>query len=233
MRGVSYARSGRVAPLVVTGLGALGVAAIAVWLAAGSIERRPLDDVPSNAEPEPQIPDAANMATPFMTPGVRRPLAVAAGEAQLDDDTEIIGVTVAGVNRAYVVTALSSTSTHIVNDVIQDRAVSVTYCDRTDRARIFKVPDKTAPGKQTIIALSLLGWNGDQMLLQLDGESYAHDAVEIPLTDVPFERTTWEKWKAAHPQTDVFTGVPSSQEGGQQEPPGASNAQDSSKETPQ
>ncbi len=228
MRGMSYARSGRVAPLVAIGLATLSVAAIAVWLAAGSIERRPLDDDPSNEASEPQIPDAADMATPFMTPGVRRPRAIAAGEAQLDDDTEIIGVTVEGVNRAYVVTAMSSTSTHIVNDVIQDRAVSVTYCDRTDHTRIF-----TAANERTTIALSLAGWDGDQMLLQLDGKPYSHNSAEIPLTEVPFERTTWAEWKAAHPQTDVFIGVPSSKEGGQQEPPGASNAQGSSKETSQ
>jgi hypothetical protein len=89
------------------------------------------------ASTEPDYDPTAMLtdSTPFMAPGVDRPPAVAADEATVPDDAEIIGVTADGQSRAYLVSALSGMTTHIANDLLGDVPVSVTDCDRTELRR--------------------------------------------------------------------------------------------------
>jgi hypothetical protein len=145
--------------------------------------------------------DAAEMSTPFIFPGIEQPETLSANDVDLEDDAEVLGIHVSGKYRAYVVTALSALSSHVVNDLIAETAVSVTYCDRADCARVL-----TKSTNGNTIKLMIGGFMDGKMAVQLDGVFYPQDSKDIPLTDLPFERTTWKKWKASHPETDVYTG---------------------------
>ncbi len=76
-------------------------------------------------------------SSPFMWPGVKDPPIVSAGEANLKDDEPIIGIEINGHFRAYRQAGLAGVTGHVVNDLIQETPVTVTYCDRADCARAF------------------------------------------------------------------------------------------------
>lgn len=147
-----------------------------------------------------EISGGGMAATPFIYPGLKQPAALPAAEANLPDDARVIGISTAEQSRAYLVTALSAMTTHVINDVVGGIPVSITYCDQTDCTRAF-TDDRTEP-----IDLFIGGWMSDEMALQFQGQFYLQSADEIPLSDYPFVVTTWQEWRAAHPETDVFTG---------------------------
>ena len=142
--------------------------------------------------------DPARRSTPFIWPGMKNPKFVAAAEADLLDHMQIIGITVGDSARAYAVNDLSGMTTHVVNDVLEDSAVSVTYCNRTDIARVFANSES-----KTSMDLGVGGWQGNQMLITLDGKFFLQVANDIPLKEYSSTRTTWGEWKTLHPETTL------------------------------
>jgi len=147
------------------------------------------------------------MMTPFVMPGLYQPAAVPAEVAELDDGEEVIGVSVNGRHRAYRLKAMASILAHVVNDLFDDTPVSVTYCDQTDCVRAFTgaASDESLP--------IMLGGRARSMVLRVGSGFYFQDNVEpfnpermppFPYPSYPFERTTWKRWRDAHPDTDVF-----------------------------
>src|SRR5262249_40673622 len=72
----------------------------------------------------------------FNAPGIDRPPIVAAGDAGLNDNEEVIGVDVRGKARAYRLSALLDRQHHVVNDLIDGVPVTVTYCDLSNCLRV-------------------------------------------------------------------------------------------------
>lgn len=136
--------------------------------------------------------------SPMVAAGIRRPPALSAAAATIGDDALVLGVNVHGQARAYPVSALSAMTSHVVNDVVGDIPVSVTYCDQNDCARVF-----TKPGQDEPIDLWQQGWVNQELSLMLDGVAFGQSSTSAPLDDVAFERTTWGQWKADHPETDI------------------------------
>src|SRR5262245_54789227 len=87
----------------------------------------------------------ARPATPFIMPGVIRPPVQPAAAAQLPDDAPVVGVLAGDTPRAYLVSALSKMTQHVINDVLADTPVTVTYCDRTDCVRVYTADTPGAP----------------------------------------------------------------------------------------
>jgi len=139
--------------------------------------------------------------TPLTIPGVRRLLFVSAGEAGIGDESAVVGVSINGEDRAYLVAALSTVDGHVVNDIVQQCPVTVTYCDQRDCARVL-----TAHDSQEALAVGLGGWMDQRMLLLLGTKRIAQDATDLPFEDLPFEKTTWGRWKAAHPESKLYLG---------------------------
>jgi hypothetical protein len=149
------------------------------------------------------------MSTPMVWPGVRQPIAVSAGEAQIEDEAEVIGVSAGGSSRAYLVRAFNNPATQVVNDLLGDVPISVTFCDRTRHAAVF-----TGPANGKPLEMSFGGWMQGRMVVVLNQSFYeqksgastnanlnpyvlpAHDCVQ----------TTWKAWRAAHPDTDIYLG---------------------------
>jgi hypothetical protein len=133
------------------------------------------------------------------------------------DDAVVIGVEVGSVARAYVVQAFEVRNLrpadaqqdpevakvlgrHVVNDVIDGTAISVTHCDRNRCTRVLTDADSAEA-----LEIGVGGWD-DGMLLLIDGERVPQAAQDVPFEDVPFEVTTWEQWREEHPHTDVYIG---------------------------
>jgi hypothetical protein len=154
-------------------------------------------------------------------PGIRVPPTRSAEKAGLADDAEIIGVCVEGQTRAYLIDAMSRGPTsHVVNDILAGRPVSVAYCPVMCCAHVFTSATSAVP-----LALGVGGWRvGKGMILQLRGVNYAltdgknltdPQGSTLPYKRMDYEKTTWGKWHRAHPDSDVYVGSPysSSQSG--------------------
>jgi hypothetical protein len=99
---------------------------------------------------------------------------------------------------------------HVLDDVVGETPVTVTYCNQADCVRVFTADTRGEP-----LPIDLGGWDGNAMLLRVDGVFYRQDTGQskvdgdrrdFPYAPLPFERTTWGAWKAMHPDSDVFTG---------------------------
>ena len=151
--------------------------------------------------PNRSAADPVGYDTPFLVQGIRTPPTVAAHDAELADDARVIGVSVGEHHRAYAVSALSTMGSHVVNDLLDESPISVTYCDQTDCARVLTSAERGAP-----VDLSVGGWVGGQMALQYQNAQYPQSSSRLPLADFPFTVTTWKVWRDQHPGTDLFIG---------------------------
>ena len=139
--------------------------------------------------------------TPMVTPGISNPTLYVADEVNLPEEAMIIGCVVEGQARAYLQEAMTPISAHVVNDMVGQLPVTVTFCNQTDCVRVFA---REKP--ETTIDMKTAGFADNEMMLMLDGTVHAHSSTTIPLKDVDFVRTLWIAWKVEHPDTQVFLG---------------------------
>jgi hypothetical protein len=134
-----------------------------------------------------------------------------ASTAGVADDEEVIGVSAGGRHRAYLVQVLSGDPRlHVVNDRLADTPVSVTYCDRTHCTHVFTGPDGEGP-----LPLAASIWRDKQLLVRARGGDYLQTTLQpldprlapFPHPELPFVRTTWKQWRAAHPNSDIYLGA--------------------------
>jgi hypothetical protein len=138
-------------------------------------------------------------------PGMAQPKTDQANSAAVDDDDEVICISIAGRHRAYKTSAMTSPTTHVINDLIDGVPVTVTYCDRTECARVLMAMEEEGAADSPL-AVGVGGFRDGQMLLDIDGQLFPQNSPNVPFADREFVKTSWKKWKAAHPDTDVFTG---------------------------
>ena len=160
----------------------------------------------AGAKPDPGV---RNLMMNY--PGVVEPRTIPAEEVRWDDDEEVIGVTVAGVSRAYLVSALEHPSRHIVNDMVGGVPVTVTYCNIARCFRGFTSDQRDKPLDLGVGGL----YQGEEMMLLIGGERFLQKTLEpfdqkarsrgFPYKDFPLTVTTWKKWKEAHPETIAST----------------------------
>jgi hypothetical protein len=162
-------------------------------------------------EPSVPIVDPGPLAR-MNVPGIAAPELCQPEDVDLTDSAQVIGITVDGQDRAYVVESFAvhgafhprDLSIHVVNDVVAGRPVCVTHCNRTHVTRVLT--DDSGPADAAHpIDLRVGGWS-DGLLLLFEGNRYHQHASTIPLEDVVFVTTTWKEWYAEHPQTLVYTG---------------------------
>jgi hypothetical protein len=142
-------------------------------------------------------------------PGIATPPIRSAADADIADSDEVIGVCIGKRARAYRIDALAYPR-HVINDLIDGRAVSVTYCDRAQCARVFTDKSAKAP-----LQLDIAGQRMDGLILQIGDIEYdqktgrnltSPKGASLPYKDSVFVRTTWRKWREAHPDTDIYVG---------------------------
>ena len=183
-------------------LGSLGVGA------AYRAERAALDARSRRTEVAPGVGTAR---LKFYCDGIRTPPACPAEMAPLAGDEEVLGLEAGGMARAYRLAALNDRTRQIVNDLVGGSAVSVTYCYANGCARAFGGGPAAAP-----LEVSQAGLYGGRMVVKTGGVEYLQDTGEaldddphvalFPYRAHPLTRTTWRRWKALHPDTDVYAG---------------------------
>jgi Protein of unknown function (DUF3179) len=165
---------------------------------------------PAGPKPGPVAPPGPLAPTPYFSAGVRCPAVRPAAAASLPDDQEVVGVVVGDKARAYSLAGMSLPDRHLVNDLINDAPVTVTYCDKVDCLRVFTDDSRGQP-----LEVTQVGRYSDGLLLSYKGQMYAQatgkraweaEGPDLPLADQPFERMTWKAWRDRHPDTEVYTG---------------------------
>src|SRR5262245_34191396 len=160
-------------------------------------------------DPPPYVPTTAEAPNVLNYPGTSPGAVAGAAKAPIPDGEAVIGVEVEGRYRAYRVADLSDRRSHVVNDVVAGRPVTVTYCDLNNCIRVF-TGDVPAP-----LDIGIGGYDNGLVLLA-GGERYRQDTqapvdpanrAGFPHHLMRFERTTWKRWREAHPDTDVVLGL--------------------------
>jgi hypothetical protein len=177
-----------------------------IFAASCNRQRRDVDTSDSMVQSRP----GELRASPFMAPGIECPPTRSAEEADIPGDEQVVGVVVNGKARAYLLSAMVSPMRHIVNDLIQDTPVSVTFCNHNGCVRVFTDDTRGKPLKISLMGFAdgMLIRVGDRNYEQESGQLYHSDSADvIPFAPFPFEVVTWNDWKKAHPNTDIFTGL--------------------------
>ena len=159
-------------------------------------------------------------------PSATDPGAAAASAAPwMADEDDVVGLVVDGVARAYPLRQLALH--HIINDVVNGRAVAVTYCSACRSALAFEA---THEGDRLTFGMDG-AWRGaatmydresESVWLQLSGACITGPKFGAILPWLPAPQMTWRAWRTAHPETEVvkpdprFEGV-----GGMTYPPSA------------
>ena len=123
----------------------------------------------------------------------------------------MIGIVADGRARAYRLKAFVHLSRHIVNDLIGDRPITVTYCDLSDCARSYAGP---RGGRLLDVSQAGFGYMGRGMVVkvgnayywQQTGETMQAGGDPFPYPTHPLVRQTWGEWRREHPDTDLYLG---------------------------
>ena len=152
--------------------------------------------------PHPKLPDPesvdAMMNTPFIIPPVMDPVIYLAKEVEIPADERVVGVVVGETVRAYLISALKHMQSHVVIDTRGPRPLAVTFCDRSRCTRVLAGQSGTALQVQTA------GFINGEMWLRVNGQMLPQSSTDIPLEDIESVVTTWQEWKASHPDTTVY-----------------------------
>ncbi len=124
----------------------------------------------------------------------------------------IIGVTLQGEARAYPLRVLNWHE--IVNDVVGNRPIAVTYSPLCDSAVVY---DREVEGQEFTFGVSGLVYNSNPLLFnrtgdgageslwsQLLGEALSGKDAGKKLTVIPCSLVSWNGWKTLYPQTTVL-----------------------------
>jgi Protein of unknown function (DUF3179) len=135
-------------------------------------------------------------------PGVEQPQLQEWESVKLSNTTSVVGVEVDGEFCAFVLDSMSDPEHHIVNMMLNKQAISVTYCNLSDCARVL-TNDDSKP-----IPLHVGGLDVDRkMVFLLGSERYGQSSEGLPLRDHEFVRCTLGEWAKLHPSTKVYAGI--------------------------
>jgi hypothetical protein len=146
-------------------------------------------------------------------PGIDQPAFVTSADANITDETVVIGISYGDEYRAYALHAMNDMQKHIVNDTLDGLPVSVVYCDIDDCIRVF-----AGEAGADALPLRVGGYHGrfydGSMLLKLGDNRYRLDTGAnlydprdvLPYDYYPYERTTWGAWRVKHPGSALYKG---------------------------
>lgn len=143
-------------------------------------------------------------------PALEDPPRVAAAEAGLTDRELVFGVSAGGAHHAYPLRYLSWHE--MVNDVVGGEPVTLSYCTLCNSGIAYS--GKTQDGGRRTFGTSGLLYRSNKLMFDrqtytlwsnLTGEPVVGRLARssIRLEILPSAVTTWEGWRAAHPDTTV------------------------------
>jgi len=190
-----------------------GLAVLAVGTLIGSPGGEPVDSLPLADEPyvlgDPIVAYRSFMMSggppPDGIPSIDQPIFVEAHEVDLAPGDMVIGFVHEGEARAYPQSIL--VYHEIVNDQIAGLNVAVTYCPLTATAQGFLRGEATLGVSGQLLNSNLVMYDRESgsyfsqiAATGLNGTHEGRSLQEIGLT-----WTTWERWRAVHPDTKVLS----------------------------
>ena len=130
-------------------------------------------------------------------------------ELQYDDDNLVIGVEVNGIRRAYPFQVL--VWHEIVNDVIDDKALLITYCPLCGTGIVFEryIDDEPVEfgvsGKLYNSDMLMYDRKTDSYWAQVTGTAVVGELTGAVLPLYPMKIMTWGDWKETFPDSEVLT----------------------------
>jgi hypothetical protein len=155
----------------------------------------------------PLLGDVAVIVPPEPTVAPTQPPDADSGS--VPDSVEVIGVAIDDRHRAYALSDLWFPERHVLNDMVGNTPISVTFCNLGNCVRAFAgaAGDPTLPltnggrhpSKSWRMILSVNGRKFEQDTLDpLDGDNLQ----PFPYRSLDAVRTTWGAWKAKHPDSE-------------------------------
>ena len=144
---------------------------------------------------------AAPNDTPMMLPGMIAPVTLTATEARVTDTEQVIGITIGDEHRAYIVNAFAPLGQKVINDLINEIPLAITYCDIYERARVF-----TSTERGDYLHVGLGGWMNKEMFFYFENVRFSQSSENAPLPDYPYIITTWGQWLEVHPDSRIYLG---------------------------
>lgn len=140
-------------------------------------------------------------------PRAQKVLNAQEADALLKADDDVVGVIANGEVRAYSRTAI--TRPHLYYDRLGGTPVTVTYCILCNSAMVFK---SELHGHElhlqpiTAFNNNILYYDAasENYIQQIEGKVIAGPDAGAQLAALPAMLTTWQAWKALHPQTTVL-----------------------------
>jgi hypothetical protein len=117
---------------------------------------------------------------------------------RLPQNEQIVGVSVAGVARAYPLAALRQEL--VVNDSPSGVPIAVIYYRTTDHVRVYRRPSEAVALR--LRDEQLVSYAGDRRW-DLQGRPLV--GTDTPLTPLQFDRQWWSAWYEFHPGTGVYS----------------------------
>lgn len=140
-------------------------------------------------------------------PSIDAPIfwSTADGEEYLDDGDIVFGLIEGGVARAYPQRVL--VWHEIVNDSVGGRNIAVTYCPLTGTAIAFERNDTEFGVSGNLVNSNLVMYDRDTdtWFPQVLAVGIRGPHAGAALVERPMVWTTWERWRAAHPETEVLS----------------------------
>jgi len=158
----------------------------------------PLDKIKSGGPPKDGIPS------------IDKPNFVTASDANFVSDNDlVIGLIINGETKAYPLFIL--VWHEIVNDIVGDVPVAVTYCPLCFTNQVF---ERTINEQVTEFGTSGKLYNSNLVMYDRNTNSQWSQAIGIAITGeltgqklkrVPFDVAKWSDWKTLYPETLVLT----------------------------
>jgi hypothetical protein len=138
-------------------------------------------------------------------PSIDNPRFIAADAARLDPGDMVIGYAHGGQARAYPQRIL--VYHEIVNDQVGGLNVAITYCPLTATAQGFKRGDTTLGVSGQLLNSNLVMFDREtrSFFSQIAATGLTGPHRGRTLDEVNLMWTTWERWRAAHPETEVLS----------------------------
>ena len=138
-------------------------------------------------------------------PSIDDPQFASAGATDLDDGEPVFGLVRDGVARAYPQYVLAHHE--IVNDEVAGDGVAVTYCPLTGTAQGFERGDVEFGVSGNLLNSNLVMYDrrGDSRWPQVLATAISGPMAGATLREFRLVWTTWGRWRAAHPDTEIMT----------------------------
>jgi len=143
-------------------------------------------------------------------PSIDKPYFIDAKKASfLKDNDRILGLAMGKQTRAYPIKIMNWHE--IVNDVMDDRHVSITFCPLCGTGMAF---DMQFGDQALTLGVSGLLYQSDVLLYDRETQSLWSQVLSESingklkgkkLTQLPLSHTTWKDWKTRHPKTEVLS----------------------------